>query len=101
MLVEPSKHYRITFAARSQDVVTGGLPVAVVTDASPPRNVIGKSSPLPKGTTEWQTGYAEFATSATTTAVILSIQREGCATAPCPAFGAISLDSFSIEELKQ
>ena len=34
ILVEPSLHYKINFAVRSQDVVTGGLPVVTITDAS-------------------------------------------------------------------
>jgi hypothetical protein len=99
LLVEPAKHYRINFAARSQDVVTGGLPLAVVNDAADGK-LLGKSGPLPKGTSPWQVFGVEFTAAPTTRAVRLSIQRENCTTSPCPIFGAISLDSFSVEEVK-
>lgn len=99
VLVEPSRHYRITFAARSQDVVTGGLPVALVNDSAD-RKLLAKSAALPKGTSGWQALSVEFTAPPTTAAVILSIQRENCTTSPCPIFGAISLDSFSVDQVK-
>ena len=100
ILVEPSRRYKVNFASRSQDVVTGGLPLVNVNDASGDQKRLGQSSPLAKGATEWQFYSFEFTTTPTTTAVVLSLQRENCTTSPCPIFGAISLDSFSIEQLK-
>src|SRR5262249_24482607 len=32
-LIEPSRRYRVSFSVRSQEVVSGGLPLFVVTDA--------------------------------------------------------------------
>jgi hypothetical protein len=100
ILVEPSRRYKINFFSRSQDVVSGGLPLVVVINASGDRNLLGKSAPLSKGTSDWQFSSFEFLSAPATTAVVLSLQRVGCATSPCPIFGSISLDSFSIEELK-
>jgi len=100
IVVEPAKHYRINFAARSQDVVTGGLPILVVSDAAAGSKRLGQSPPLPRGTSTWQSFSFEFTTAPTTTAVLLSLQRESCTTSPCQIFGTISLDSFSIERLK-
>ena len=100
IVVEPSKRYRVSFAARSQDVVTGGLPLAIVNDASGDGKVLGQSEWLLKGTAPWKVFSFEFAATPTTAGVILSIRREGCTTSPCPAFGSISLDSFSIEQVK-
>lgn len=99
ILVEPSRHYRINFASRSQDIVTGGLPIAIVADASD-RKSLGQSAPLSKGTSDWHVVSFEFTSNADTRAVVVSLQREACATTPCPIFGSISLDSFSIEQLK-
>lgn len=99
ILLEPAKHYRINFASRSQEVVTGGLPLFVVSDAGADSKRLGQSSPLAEGTSNWQSFSFEFTTTPTTTAVVLSLQRESCSTSPCPIFGAISLDSFSVEQL--
>ena len=100
VLVEPSRRYRINFASRSQDVVTGGLPLLVVSDAADSRR-LGQSAPLAKGNSDWQPFSFEFTTTAATTAVILGLQRENCTTTPCPIFGAISLDSFSVEQMNE
>jgi tetratricopeptide (TPR) repeat protein len=100
ILLEPSRRYRINFASRSQDVVTGGLPLIVVSDAAGDSKRLGQSAPLPKGTSEWQSYSFEFTTTPATSAVVLSLQRESCTTSPCPIFGSISLDSFSVEQLK-
>ncbi|HYV00586.1 MAG TPA: tetratricopeptide repeat protein [Pyrinomonadaceae bacterium] len=100
ILLEPARHYRINFASRSQDVVTGGLPLLVVSDAAGDSKRLGQSAPLAKGTSEWQSYSFEFTTTPATTAVVLSLQRESCTTSPCPIFGSISLDSFSVEQLK-
>jgi tetratricopeptide (TPR) repeat protein len=100
LLLQPSKRYQINFASRSQDVVTGGLPIVVVCEGAGEPKRLGQSQPLAKGTTDWQVFSFEFATSPTTSAVVLSLQRENCSTSPCPIFGAVSLDSFSVQELK-
>jgi tetratricopeptide (TPR) repeat protein len=100
VLVEPSSRYKINFASRSQDVVTGGLPIVVVNDASGDRKRLGQSAPLSNGTSDWQVRSFEFVTPATTNAVVINLLRESCTTSPCPIFGSISLDSFSAEKLK-
>jgi hypothetical protein len=101
VLVKPSQRYQINFASRSEDVVSGGLPLVVVTDAGGDKKRLGQSAPLPeRGMRDWHVSSFEFATSPTTTAVILSLQRQTCSTLPCPIFGSISLDSFSVAELR-
>ena len=100
LLAESGGRYRINFAARSQDIVTGGLPLLVVSDATGDLKRLGQSSPLAKGTSTWQPFSFEFTTSPTTTAVVLSLQRENCTTSPCPIFGSVSLDSFSVQRLR-
>jgi hypothetical protein len=100
ILVEPARRYKINFTSRSEDVVTGGLPLLVVSDAAGDQKRLGQSAPLAKGTSDWQFSSFEFTTTPTTTAAVLSLARENCTMSPCPVFGSISLDSFSIEELK-
>jgi tetratricopeptide (TPR) repeat protein len=96
VLVAPGRRYQLNFAGRSQDVVAGGLPLLVVSDAAATSKRLGQSRSLEQGTTGWQHYSLEFTATATTTAVLLSLQREGCSTSPCPIFGSVSLDSFSL-----
>jgi len=98
ILVEPGHRYRLNFACRAQDIVTGGLPLIVVTDASDNNKRLGESAPLGKESS-WQTFSVEFTAGEKTTAVIFSLQRQNCSTSPCPIFGSIFLDSFSLERL--
>ena len=99
LLVEPSKRYRVTFAVRSKDLVSGSFPMVVVKEATGAKQRLGQSVPLAKGTYDWQVFSFEFETAANTSAVFLGLQREPCASSPCPAFGAVWLDSLSIERL--
>lgn len=98
-LVEPSGRYRLNFAARTHEIVSGGPPIVAVTDASDGQR-LGQSTPLNKGTAAWQVFSFEFTVPAATNAVFVSVQRESCTTSPCPIFGLLALDSFSLERLK-
>lgn len=100
IIVEPGTHYRVNFAARMQDIVTGGVPLVIVSDATGERKRLGQSALLRRDTTEWQSLSFDFQTETTTPAVHLRFQRESCTTSPCPIFGSLWLDGFSIEELK-
>ncbi len=100
ILVQPSTRYRINFAGRSREIVTGGRPIAVVTDAGENGRDLGLSAPLDKGTTDWRIFSVDFTSTPETRAVFITVRREQCATSPCPIFGSIGLDSFSIEQLR-
>jgi regulator of sirC expression with transglutaminase-like and TPR domain len=100
LIVKPSTRYRIHFAARSRDVVTGARPLVSVTDAGENGSELALSAPLERGTSGWRPFSIDFTTGAATNAVTVAIKREGCPSAPCPIFGSISLDSFSIEQAK-
>jgi hypothetical protein len=99
ILVEPSRRYQMNFASRSQEIVTGGLPFLSVTDALTNQE-LARSQTLGKGTTAWQVYTVEFTTAANTSAVLLTVQRENCTTSPCPIFGSLSFDSFSLATLR-
>lgn len=98
VVVESNTRYLLNFAARTQDVVTGGLPVVVVTEASGNKHVLGTSVP-PPGNSGWQRYTAEFRTGESTGAVVISIEREACVgRQQCPIFGNVWFDDFSLQK---
>lgn len=100
VLVEPGARYRLVFHARTESVKTGGPPVFVVADASAEdARVLAESKPLPQGTTAWQEYEVEFASTPKTEAVLVSLRRQNCDANPCPMFGRVWLDDFSLRKL--
>jgi tetratricopeptide (TPR) repeat protein len=99
IVVKAQQRYRVNFAVSTKDIVTGGLPMITSTDAASGQ-LLGKSANFPQATNTWQVMSFEFTTLPKTDAVILSLQRNSCSSAPCPIFGFVWLDSISIEEMK-
>lgn len=101
VLVEPNARYRLRFAARTKDIVTGGLPVVAVSDANLEQSapVLVQSTPLAQGTSAWREYTVEFATPATCRAVLIRLQRPPCSSSPCPIFGTIWFDDFSLQKM--
>lgn len=100
VLVEPNTRYRLSFALRTQEIVSGGLPFLIVTDKSGSDNqTLAQSKPLPKGTNNWQDYSVEFVTAAGTRAILVGLQRESCGGDPCPIFGRLWLDNFTLQKL--
>lgn len=98
-LVEPKTRYRLHFVALVKDVISGGMPVVVVSDASSAEyRVLGQSTPLKKNDREWEEYDFEFETGEQTEAALLSLQRQPCASDPCPIFGRLWLDAFSLKK---
>ena len=99
VVTQPATHYRLMFFARTENVVTAALPLITITDASgADARVLGRSQALPQGTTQWAEYEVVFDTLANTEAVLLSIQRQSCPQAPCPIFGAVWFDDFSLRK---
>ena len=99
-LVEPKARYRLHFASRAEEMVTGGLPVITVNDASSSGlRSLAESSPLPPGSSPWREQSIEFTTLEETAAVQISVVRQSCGSGPCPIFGRLWLDQFSLEKL--
>ena len=99
VLVDPRTHYRLQLAARTDDVISGGLPIVVVSDAAMPGTVLIASEPLASGTSAWRESVLDFTTGAQASAVLLSVRRKACATAPCPIFGSLWLDAFFLRAM--
>jgi peroxin-5 len=98
VVVEPQAKYRLTFAGRAENLVTGGLPVIVVSDGSDGRS-LAQSERIATATGNWQNYTVEFSTGNNTEAVIISLQRQACSSSPCPAFGQIWIDNFACARL--
>lgn len=99
VLVEPRAHYQLRFAARTEGLVSGGLPAVVIDDAGS-SDLLGDSGEFPRATNGWRDYTIDFSTADSTTAVQISLRREGCSQSPCPIFGRLWLDSFSLEKAK-
>jgi tetratricopeptide (TPR) repeat protein len=98
--VSPLTHYRLSFAARTEKLVTGGAPLVIVTDASSKdESELAQSLPLPIGTNGWRDYSVEFTTKDTTGAVVIGVRRQNCTSDPCPVFGNIWFDAFSLQKL--
>jgi len=98
IIVKPQTRYRISFAVKAKDIISGGLPLLRVVDAG--TNVmLAQSGSLPQNS-EWQKQVIEFTSPSLCDAIVLKLARNECTSSPCPTFGVIWLDSFSIEEMK-
>lgn len=93
LLVQPETAARLHFAARVEDVVTGGAPIVVVTDAATGRTLAASDPISDDG---WRDHELTFNIPAGTHAVRIIVRRQRCAQMPCPAFGRVWLDSFSL-----
>ena len=98
-VVDPNTSYRLSFAVKTKDLVTGGPPMIVVNDATN-NQLLGKSDNFPTATTPWTKLSFDFTTMPASQAAIIRLQRNNCDSSPCPIFGTLWLDEFSIEQTK-
>jgi Tfp pilus assembly protein PilF len=100
VLVEPKTRYRLHLAARGQEIVTGGPPFFIVKDASSgDEHALAQSKTLPQGNSPWSDYTLEFTTGNDTSAIRVSLQRLNCTGGPCPIFGRLWLDDFSLQRI--
>jgi tetratricopeptide (TPR) repeat protein len=100
ILLEPDMRYRLRFNARTEDIVTGGLPLISLSDVtSKDSSVLATSSLLPQSSDGWHEYSIDFTSSKATSAVLISVHRQNCSSGPCPAFGRMWLDDFVIEKI--
>lgn len=97
VLIEPRTRYKLHFAARAEGIVTGGRPLVIVADANN-NNLISQTSPFQQ-LSEWQDYEIDFNSGETTNAIQLILRREPCSKSPCPIFGHLWLDNFSLRKL--
>jgi tetratricopeptide (TPR) repeat protein len=93
VMVQPGGHYRLQLAARSEEIVSGGLPGVVVVDVASGK-VLGKSGAFPLASNGWKDYQIELTIPDTTSTIQILVQRDGCSKTPCPIFGRLWLDAF-------
>lgn len=95
LLVEPNSHYRLHFSARTENLVSGGTPYIAI--SNPATNVIlGQASPFPKQQIDWQDYVIDFQSADNAQTLQLALRRIPCSSGPCPVFGRLWLDNFSL-----
>jgi tetratricopeptide (TPR) repeat protein len=97
-LVKPDRSYRVSFAVKTKDLVTGGLPALKIVDANTGQS-LGSSPGFQSGTSGWTTFSIDFKTARASTAALIMLERNPCSTSPCPIFGHVWLDSFAVNEV--
>lgn len=99
ILVQPKTSYSVSFVTRTEEIVTGGpLVVSILDPSGQPATVLGQTTPLPTGTSEWKVSKVEFSSGDQTAAIVISLQRLNCSQSPCPIFGRIWLSRFSLSK---
>ena len=97
VMAQPGGHYRLQLAARSEEIVSGGLPGVVVVDVASGQ-VLGKSGTFPLTSNGWQDYQIDLTIPDTTSTIQILVQRDGCSKTPCPIFGRLWLDAFVLRK---
>jgi hypothetical protein len=95
-MVEPGSHYYLNFMAKSEGLVTGGLPVVRIADPGESAKILGESPTITPTMRGWTALQIDFSTTQSTRAIIVDIRRLTCAQSLCPAFGTVWLSGFSL-----
>lgn len=93
--VRTTTQYRLSFAVRSEGLVSAGLPIVTIRE-SPGDKVIAESQTISNGLAGWKTYSLDFRTSESTKAVTLNLQRTPCNVKPCPIVGRVWFDDFDL-----
>jgi len=97
VLIEPGSHYQLHFAMRSENIVSGGPPLVMVVDSDTGKP-LKPSEPFPTATNGWREYVIAFDSGPSATAVGITLQRQACDKSPCPIFGRLWLDNFSLQK---
>ena len=97
LIVKPATTYRVSFSVKTKRLITGRPPLIVVNDASNDQ-LLGKSFEFYTASTSWAQFHFDFTTLPTSQAAVIRLQRKNCDSSPCPIFGTLWLDQFSVEQ---
>jgi tetratricopeptide (TPR) repeat protein len=97
VLIQPKTDYQLRFYFRTEGVVSGGVPRISILDAGD-NHLLGQSGGLTQTTAGWLDATIDFVSGTSSEAMRLSLQREGCPQGPCPIYGRLWLDGFSLEK---
>jgi tetratricopeptide (TPR) repeat protein len=94
--LQPNRKYQLRFFYRSAELISAGLPSLVITDGIS-NETFSRSAAFESTDGKWVLAKVDFVTKEAPVAFI-SLQRSSCNTSPCPIFGELSFDDFSISE---
>ncbi len=94
--VESNRRYQLIFIARTEQLMSAGLPVVRVRDQ---QVAVAESSAISKGTTGWTSYSVEFE-SGERKAVSIGVERATCNVKPCPIVGKLWLDNFVLTPVR-
>jgi tetratricopeptide (TPR) repeat protein len=97
IVVQAGQRYRLSFAVKTKDLVTGGPPRIVLTNVMD-NQILAKSDAFPQSTNAWQQMSVEFTVPPLSKAVVIGLSRD-CSSSPCPIFGVVWLDEFALQKL--
>lgn len=98
--VEPDALYRLSLNVRVEELVTGGLPLLFVIDASTKEGqILARSLPFQQSSGSWQMYTVDLKTAKTTGALLITVRRQNCSSGPCPVFGSLWLDDFVLQKI--
>lgn len=96
VLIEPRARYQLHLAARTEELVSGGLPYVSVIDATT-QQPLGQTPAFPRSS-NWLDYTIDVTAPDTATAIQVMLRRQACNTTPCPAFGRMWLDDFWVRK---
>lgn len=96
--VNPNSVYQLSFATRSQKLLSAGLPLIQISDADNEKKILASSSELQTDVSDWKIHTIGFKTDAQTRAVVVGLRKEKCTVQPCPIVGRLWLDSFILKQ---
>lgn len=96
IFVQQFMEYRLSFAVKTKDLVTGGPPRIVLTNAANDR-ILAESEAFAETPGSWQTMNVTFS-GTEDGVVVIRLVRERCTASACPIFGVVWLDDFVVEE---
>lgn len=98
VLVQPKQRYTLSFSVKTRDLVTGGPPVVSVYDLNTnDGKLLAGSDPIQVVNSDWTSHSVKFTTGEGTKAVQINVSRRPCTSPPCPIFGKLWLDGFSLD----
>lgn len=95
--VQAESNYELRVSIRTENLITAGLPQVLVLDATT-RNALSKSSEVERTSNGWREYILQFKTAPQIETIQIVVQRQSC-TSPCPIFGQIWLDQFSLRKV--
>lgn len=96
VLIASRARYQLHFAARSEGLVSGGEPYLSIIDAGS-QQALGQTAAFPQ-TGGWHDYTIDFTAPETAAAIQITVRRQ-CSKSPCPIFGRLWLDDFSLRRL--